>query len=624
MALKTYKLLMLVIAVAVTLLFFQNCGKFVSSQSTSSSSASSYVVEQLILNPADPLNANVQDSNTIQSVNAVIPIVLNRSDVEPVTITYQTSDGTAKEGVNYTKTTSTIVIPAGQTSANVLVPIVSAYSAVDLMFNLSITAVSKGTIGRAAGRFVIVKSVGPPPPIPALACGIQGAGSTLAFCDRFDKPSAVVGRSGQLDSQVWNVSRYLSYLNIGMPWRWATTQIDVCGVTQTVNSPNDVQICNGQLREATNDDPSGDGGGSSTLNMQIKQPFDFAGRTGTLAFDVSNDTAGTHAAWPEVWVQDQPVPSPYSFLGTSAMIAPNGFGVRFGGYAPAGQAGLCPSVEATRRFTVDSAMVFRNFLYESTYTNVAGCPSPSDTLGKSCIQGNVRLRILDCVKASSGPNGGLNHIELKISESEINVYATDAGTTAPLKRIAVIENASLNFRRGYVALSDTHFIAARGPVEPDRPTQVMHTFAWDNVGFDGPILGRDRSYDVPESRVPIRNDFYLGWSSSPAQPATILSLPIPVADFAAASTAALTFNFWYRESVPTAFKYRINNGVEHTYSWPYPDRQEFTMRSILIPIELSEIKPGQANQIAIRADSAMEVANVSILLKGAGGVVSPK
>ena len=46
--------------------------------------------------------------------------------------------------------------------------------------------------------------------------------------------------------------------------------------------------------------------------MYPKQPFDFAGRTGTIGFDVSNDTHGTHAAWPEVWMSYKPVPAPFN------------------------------------------------------------------------------------------------------------------------------------------------------------------------------------------------------------------------------------------------------------------------------------------------------------------------
>ena len=41
----------------------------------------------------------------------------------------------------------------------------------------------------------------------------------------------------------------------------------------------------------------------------------FAGRTGTISFDVSNDTQGIHAAWPELWITAKPTPAPMDFFG---------------------------------------------------------------------------------------------------------------------------------------------------------------------------------------------------------------------------------------------------------------------------------------------------------------------
>lgn len=65
----------------------------------------------------------------------------------------------------------------------------------------------------------------------------------------------------------------------------------------TVYPPGDILICNGQLREASNDNITlqFENGTVTTLAMYPKQPFDFAGRTGTISFDVSNDSHGTHA-----------------------------------------------------------------------------------------------------------------------------------------------------------------------------------------------------------------------------------------------------------------------------------------------------------------------------------------
>ena len=55
--------------------------------------------------------------------------------------------------------------------------------------------------------------------------------------------------------------------------------------------------------------------------MYPKQPFDIAGRTGTIAFDVSDDSHGNHRAWPELWYTDQPVPAPFDHFSSSAVGA---------------------------------------------------------------------------------------------------------------------------------------------------------------------------------------------------------------------------------------------------------------------------------------------------------------
>jgi hypothetical protein len=120
--------------------------------------------------------------------------------------------------------------------------------------------------------------------------------------------------------------------------------MQTCSGTATVSPPNDVQICNGQLREATNDNPTGvfDAGGVTTIAMYLKQPFDFAGRTGSVSFDVSNDSHGTHSAWPEFWMSNLPVPAPFSHFDSGLSLPQHGFGVRFGASVGAGSQGSCP------------------------------------------------------------------------------------------------------------------------------------------------------------------------------------------------------------------------------------------------------------------------------------------
>lgn len=453
----------------------------------------------------------------------------------------------------------------------------------------------------------------PAPPPVGPKCGMQTASSALAFCDTFDQPNPVIGRSGQLNQKVWGVSRGGLELNIGSPWPWANAKLELCnGTTVDVNSTTDIQICNGQLREGTNDNISGnfDAGGVMMMTMYVKQPFDFSGRTGTVSFDLSNDTAGSHSAWPEFWLTDQPVPLPIIHFSPHGAPA-NGFGVRFEASCPPGQFCSCGENDNSWRWTVGSAVVVRDWIVEDDMCDFGGA-SPA------CARTGMKLEVLGCVKQPSGPNGGLNHIELKVSQNLIEVYATDAGTTSPLKKIAIIRNANLPISRGFIWLQDKHYNADKGPA--DRPSQKVHTFAWDNVAFDGPLVARELSFDVLDSNV-VGNGFrYLGWSTQPRRPAELTTLPIGAADLLAAKTALLMFSFYHRET-PSTFTFSINGKVQNA-TWPFPERDGFKNRTIALPVPLSSLVMGP-NKITIHADQAMEVANVNISLNGAGGIVAP-
>ena len=245
---------------------------------------------------------------------------------------------------------------------------------------------------------------------PTMASGDCGL-TNPAFCDTFDTAQNGGTRSGDLDSVVWGVSRTTGNVDLGQQALngWFPTTLQACdGARTNVMSPSDVIICNGQLREAVND-----GHTVTTLAMYPKQPFDFAGRTGKVTFDVTNDTLGTHDAWPEFWLTDKPVPAPFAHFDSWISVPQDGFGVRFAANAPVGQQGACPNGNNLDkpRWTVDSAIVIRNYVTDDT----AGYGSRT----------SLTATPLDCVISSSGPDGGMNHVELDVSQNQIDVYATD-------------------------------------------------------------------------------------------------------------------------------------------------------------------------------------------------------
>jgi hypothetical protein len=440
-------------------------------------------------------------------------------------------------------------------------------------------------------------------PGPATAqgsCTLQSATSPLAFCDTFDAPAATGNRSGDLNGQVWGVSRILGDTNFGQGTANAAppTSLLGCSGTSTVVPPHDVVVCNGQLREATNDNASGafEAGTVTVLAMYPKQPFDFVGRTGTIGFDVSNDSHGTHAAWPEVWLTDKPVPAPFNHFDSWIALPQHGFGIRFAAQVGPGQYGFCPNADNTTRWTVDSAVVVRNYVYDDT--NGFGTRS-------------LTMTPLDCVTSPPDGSGVMNHVELRVSQNQIDVYATDAGKTAPLKHIAVIGNANLTLSRGLVWLEDAHYNADKG----GSPSQRMHTFIWDNFAFDGPFTYRDLSFDALDANIATGSNgaINLGKTSGAGgfSSWTVPGMP----SGPSAETVRVLFNFFHQEA-PTVLNLTVN-GHSHVVPWPFPERQGYTWRTMAASIPLTDLAPG-TNAVTIGADQAVVTSNVDIVLVNTG------
>ena len=183
----------------------------------------------------------------------------------------------------------------------------------------------------------------------------------------------------------------------------------------------------------------------------------------------------------------------------------------------------------------------------------------------------MAVRQLDCVVAPPDNSGITNHVELRVSQNQIDIYATDAGVTpssANLKRIAVVTDANLSLTRGLIWLQDVHYNADKGESGPNVPSQKQHTFVWDNVAFDGPFTYRDFSYDaldVNQANAATRT-VDLGKPSLPNQTASWNVLNMP-ANPKAASVRVL-FNF-YQQS-PARMLNVIVNGHAHPTPWPYP------------------------------------------------------
>lgn len=440
----------------------------------------------------------------------------------------------------------------------------------------------------------------------AADCGLLNP----AFCETFTAPDGNGNRSGDLNGTIWGVSRQLGAVNFGQGQYYdvASATMERCGSEVVVLPPEDVAICDGHAVDAVNDQH-----GVTSLAMYPKQPFDIAGRTGTVTFDVSDDSHGSHRAWPEFWYTDQPVPAPFTHFSSLQSVPRNGVGVRFAGYCPPNVPGcgvrfICPDVPAdVPVITVDSAVVINNYVSNDSFTDVA--------------PGTISVTPVDCVKASSGP-GDLNRFQLGISQDQINVYGTDAGTTSPLKLIAVINNMSLTLTRGLIWIEDVHYNG-----DKDGPDQGTHTFTWDNVGFDGPVLPRDLAFDVLDNLAPLENYpglFNLGWGVFPTDTQPLTLTIAGVYNVANAAGALLTFN--YSTYNPVTISYRVNNGDWRDQAWPFGacyTQNDFVLcgeKTIAVPVDLADVQAG-TNTVEFRSSDAAAIANVDLVLQGAGGVV---
>ena len=467
---------------------------------------------------------------------------------------------------------------------------------------------------------------------PIAACGLTQA----AFCDTLSQPTVnpAGDREGDLNAQVWGVSRELAFDNVGQgQYSAAVRSLQVTGSCppHLVTIETDIVVCNGLLNDVVNDNPDitpanenqENGNGTVTsLAMYPKQPFDFAGRTGKVVFDVSDDSGGMHTAWPEFWLSNIPVPDPFVHLSSWQALPQYGFGIRLGAacipYNPnvsgSGDAGCGPDCHNNYRsvVTVATAITVNNYQENDSDKGDMSPVNPA----------TLQVVPYGCVVEPTRP-GQLNHFQIDVSENRIEVYGTNAGRTRPLVHLATVLNANLGITRGYIWLEDVHYNGNKD-IGGNEKLQGMHTFTWANVGFDGPVLPRDLGFDAPESLTsppsyPALEN--LGWLSSASSPA---SITIPrVSGLAAATGALLTFNFVNPDTAPVDLQYSLNGGASHTVAWPYRDDVVGSVRTIGIPISLSEVQSGTNTVKIWSAQDVLIISNVDLIMKGAGGLVPP-
>jgi hypothetical protein len=376
-----------------------------------------------------------------------------------------------------------------------------------------------------------------------------------AFCDTFDQgPSATRGRAGDLDPARWSGGRLApsDFSNNGVVNPVRAAPIPACKASFLVTSvypKDDTLICDSagtrsaQLMTAVAIQNYGNN------SYMIRQPFDFAGRTGKIAFDVDAASDGLLGAYVEVDITQDPVPAPTFREYENFEVGPiprNGLMMKWMNNCGLGTAAI----------TLGNVMV---------YSNYAG----------SIIAPSYTVNGTGCAKTKPG---FLNHFEINVSQQQVEIYGSDYspdnGQTYPNFRRLYAATLNLPFTQGYVHMSARNHATLKYGYGPDG---IYH---WDNIGFDGPVLTNWRAYEIPDNNTagthdnaPIRNLGYQlqdGTGGKPAgiyDPTTRLSsLTFQGVNVTGAVTARLTLNAFFNAVSHTGttgwgLRFRFNGGA---------------------------------------------------------------
>lgn len=304
------------------------------------------------------------------------------------------------------------------------------------------------------------------------SCGLSSA----AFCDTFSTVYSPRGRGGDLDTTKWSTARLSPTGNldqIGTGNYVGSAIIPSCraGVSSPVYPPDDTLVCtapsprSAQLLVASRIQFYGVNG------YLIRQPFDFASRTGTIVYDVDAATEGGVETWVNLDILEDPVPAAtFRILDNheTGPITRNALMIQF----------LNNCNDSAHHVTVSDAEVYNNY----TMTTL----TPSFTVsGASCL---------------STLQGHLNHFEVYVSTTSLEVWGSDYSTLddnsfSNFHKIYAA-TISLPFSRGYVRIGARNHASNKFPVVGDNNEWVYH---FDNVGFDGPTLTAARAYEIPDA-----------------------------------------------------------------------------------------------------------------------------
>jgi hypothetical protein len=314
-------------------------------------------------------------------------------------------------------------------------------------------------------------------------------------------------------------------------------------------------------------------------SYRARQPFDFAGRTGTIVFDADGTNSGL-LGWISVEVTELPTPAPsFTFQQNfeNGSIPENGIEIQF--------AHLCGG----ENVGVSDIIVYDDFAQASVFS-----------LGA-------------CVPAVKGK---LNHFEVRLSEQHIEVYATppsDDGVVFGEPVLLGSADVALSFSRGYVHFT-THNHAT---LKYSDDTMDAWVARWDNLGFDGPVLaGMTREYEALDSLTPTASGkMNVAYRLADVAQGPAQTIEIDGVDIAGVTSAKIALQNWalhFAGSEPPAgyaLNYRLNGGVWKARTLSASELQMMVdlsnagTRSIMLDVDVADLVAG-TNQLQFTATNA--------------------
>ena len=403
-------------------------------------------------------------------------------------------------------------------------------------------------------------------------CGFDHA----AFCDPFDAPAGAMTRAGELDPKKWSAARMCNIggassdgeaVGIGL----ASVPSCRSGLPGQVPPSGDTLICDPNATIKSNHLLTLVAAQNYGQNSyRIRQPFDFADRTGTIVFDADAVATGL-LGWVSLEVTEDPTPAPsFTFQQNyeNGAIPENAVEIQLTNSCNGANVGI------------GNVIVYRDFTQTAVLSNVGVC-----------------------VPAAAGK---LNHFEVRLSRTRLELYATPPSEdgltfTAPVLLGAV--DIDLPFTRGYVHLTAHN----HATLKYSNDTVDAWAVRWDNVGFDGPAITSGwREYEVLDSlsHSQITGKTDVGWRLADAASGPAQTIAIPNVDVSGVVRAELALESWilqYVHEVPTGFalNYRLNG---HAWKARTLSGSEVQMiadlpnagtRSMMLDVDVADLSPGK-------------------------------